>query len=91
MAMRDQFVFADVSELHVGGYTSYIFVRPTDGTTYVFWLKSAVWDKNWELYGPRPVPEQLLHIIEAELNQGWGHVARFRFDGQNLVITLNKR
>ena len=23
-------------------YTSYIFVRPSDGTTYVFWLNSTV-------------------------------------------------
>lgn len=36
--MRDGFVFADGSQLHVGGYTSYIFVRPTDGATWVLWL-----------------------------------------------------
>jgi hypothetical protein len=91
MEMRAGFVFADVSQEHVGGYTSFIFVRPTDGTTYVFWLKSTVWDKDWELYGPKPVPESVLHTIATELNTGWGHVAHFRFDGQNLVITVNKR
>ena len=91
MVVRDGFVFADVSQLHVGGYTSYIFVRPTDGAMWVFWLKSAVWDKNWELYGPRPIPESLLHTTEVELNTGWGHVAEFRFDRENLVIKLKKK
>jgi hypothetical protein len=90
LEMRDGFVFADVSQLHVGGYTSFIFVHPIDGTTYVFWLKSAVWDKDWQLYGPRPVPESVLRTVETELNTGWGHVAQFRFDGQNLIILLNK-
>jgi hypothetical protein len=88
--MRDGFVFADVSQLHVGGYTSFIFVRPIDGTTYVFWLKSAVRDKDWQLYGPRPVPESVLRTVETELNTEWGHVAQFRLDGQNLIILLNK-
>jgi hypothetical protein len=91
LELRDGYIFADVSQLHVGGYTSFIFIHSNDATTYVFWLKGTVRDKEWELYGPKPVPDAVLHTVEAELNTGWGHVAQFRFDGQNMVITLNKR
>jgi hypothetical protein len=88
---RDQYVFADISQLHVGGYTSYIFVRPRDGTTYVFLLNSTVSEKHWTLYGPKPVPDIVLQTVGAELNGAWGHVANFQFVGQNLQIHLNKQ
>lgn len=90
LKMRDQYVFADVSQLHVGGYTSYIFVRPSDGIMYVFWLKSTVSEKQWALYGSKPVPDIVLHTVEAELNEAWGHVAHFKIVGQNLEIVPNK-
>jgi len=90
LELRDGWVFADISQSHVGGYTSYVFLRPNDGKAYVFWLKSAVWNKDWEIYGEKPVPQSILHTVESELNEGWGHVAGFRFDGQNLVINLTQ-
>jgi len=90
LEMRDQYAFADVSQLHVGGYTSYIFVRPSDGTTYVFWLDSTVKEKHWAFYGPKPIPEIVLHTVETELNEAWGHVAQFQIVGQNLEIMLNQ-
>jgi hypothetical protein len=90
LELRDGWAFADISQSHVGGYTSYVFIRPTDGEAYVFWLKSAVGNKDWEIYGEKPVPQSILHTVESELNEGWGHVAGFRFDGQNLVIALKQ-
>jgi hypothetical protein len=90
LEMRDQYAFADVSQLHVGGYTSYIFVRPSDGTTYVFWLNSTVREKHWAFYGPKPIPEIVLHTVETELNEAWGHVAHFQIVGQNLEIVPNQ-
>jgi hypothetical protein len=68
LELRDGYIFADVSQLHVGGYTSFIFIHSNDATTYVFWLKGTVRDKEWELYGPKPVPDAVLHTVEAELN-----------------------
>jgi hypothetical protein len=90
LEMRDKYVFADVSQLHVGGYTSYILISPSDRTTYVFWLKSTVREKDWAFYGPRPIPETVLHIVETKLNEAWGHVANFRIVDQNLMILPNK-
>jgi hypothetical protein len=90
LEMRDQYVFADVSQLHVGGYTSYIFVRSGDDTTYIFWLNPPVREKHWAFYGPKPIPGPVLETVETELNQAWGHVARFRIVGQNLEIDLKK-
>ena len=60
---RDGFLFLDVSQLHVGGYSSLIFVRLSDGELFVFWLKSTVADKQWQLYGPRPIPETIIHAV----------------------------
>ena len=90
LEMRDEYAFADVSQLHVGGYTSYIFVRPSDGATYVFWLNSIVREKHWAFYGQKPIPEIVLQTVAAELNNAWGHVAHFQAVGQNLEIVLNK-
>lgn len=71
-------------------YTSYIFVRPSDGTTYVFWLNSTVREKHWAFNGPKPIPEIVLHTVETELNVAWGHVAHFQIVGQNLEIMPNQ-
>jgi hypothetical protein len=79
----------DVSQLHVGGYSSLIFVRLTDGMLFVFWLKSQVGEKQWQFYGPRPIPETVTKTVEAEMNKEWGHVAKFTARGEELDIELN--
>ena len=85
---RDSLLVMDVSQLHVGGYSSLIFVRPSDGTLFLFWLKASVSEKQWQIYGLRPVPKMVLEGIEASMNESWGHVARFRFLGETLEIEL---
>ena len=87
---RDGFLLLDVSQLHVGGYSSLIFVRLTDGNLFLFWLKSTVADKQWQLYGPRPIPETVLHTVETEMNTSWGHVALFSMRGEQLDIEVRQ-
>lgn len=85
---RDGFLLMDVSQLHVGGYSSLLFVNPSDGALYLFWLNASVAEKQWRIYGPRPVPEAVMQAIEADMNESWGHVARFRARGETLEIEL---
>ncbi|HEV3253082.1 MAG TPA: hypothetical protein VG033_01660 [Candidatus Acidoferrales bacterium] len=87
---RDGFLLMDVSQLHVSGYSSLIFVRQTDGVLFVFWLKSQVGEKQWQFYGPRPIPEAVTKTVETEMNQEWGHVAKFTVRGEELDIELKK-
>jgi hypothetical protein len=90
MERRDGFLLMDVSQLHVGGYSSLIFVRLTDGMLFVFWLKSTVAEKQWQFYGPRPIPETVTQTVETEMNKEWGHVARFKVRGAELDIELRQ-
>jgi hypothetical protein len=85
---RDGFVMMDVSQLHVGGYSSLIFVRLSDGAPFLFWLKSTVAQKRWQIYGQRPIPETVSRNIEIEMNQVWGHVAKFKMRDEALDIEL---
>jgi hypothetical protein len=85
---RDGFVMMDVSQLHVGGYSSLIFIRLSDGAPFLFWLKSTVAEKRWQMYGRKPIPESVLRNIEIEMNQAWGHVAKFKMRGEMLDIEL---
>lgn len=89
IAKRDGFLLLDVSQLHVGGYTSLIFVRLSDGAPYLFWLKSTVAEKDWSFYGKRPIPDAVSQNVESELNTAWGHVAHFKVTGDTLEIVLN--
>ncbi|GEM_PF-2468733 len=86
---RDGFLLMDVSQLHVGGYSSLMFIRLSDGAVFLFWLKSSVVDKQWSFYGQRPIPAVVSQDVESELNQKWGHVARFSVHGDNVEIQLN--
>lgn len=86
---RDGFLLMDVSQLHVGGYTSLIFIRPSDGAVFLFWLKSTVAEKQCSFYGQRPIPTTIRQIVESELNEEWGHVARFSVHGENVEIRMN--
>ena len=67
----------DVSQLHVGGYTSFIIVNPKSAGLWVFWLPGMVKEQKWKLYGRQPVPSEIPKVIVDELNTIWGHVASF--------------
>lgn len=56
---------------------------------FLFWLKSTVAEKQWSFYGQRPIPTSVSQTVESELNQQWGHVARFSVHGDAVEIQLN--
>ena len=82
------YLLLDVSQEHVGGYTSLMFIRMSDGAVFLFWLKSTVADKRWSFYGQRPIPSPVSHLVESQLNTVWGHVARFKVSGDTVEIQL---
>jgi hypothetical protein len=77
VAWRGSSLLLDISELHVGGYTSFIMVNPQSAGIWVFWLPGTVKEQNWKLYGQRPIPTEISKVIVDELNSIWGHVASF--------------
>lgn len=79
----------NLSQLHVGGYTSYVIFDRKSQQLYVFWLKQTVRDKKWQLYGKKPVPPSVLDFTTKSLNINWGHVAHFTFVGEDLHIDLH--
>jgi len=81
-------IYGDVSQLHVGGYNSLFFVNINDKKMYLFWLTSSVKDKKYKIYGDKPIPANVLNIIEEEMNICWGHVATFKVKGDNIDIEL---
>lgn len=85
---RGDFLLMDVSQLHVGGYTSLIFIRLSDGVAFLFWLKGNVAEKDYSFYGPRPIPAPISEIVGSELNTAWGHRAKFRVYGDKVDIQL---
>lgn len=85
---RADLLLLDVSQLHVGGYSSLILVRPSDGKLFLFWLKSTVAEKQWQLYGERPIPGSVSQAVQTELNTTWGRVAHFTMRDENLAIEL---
>lgn len=79
-------IYGDVSQLHVGGYSSLFFINIKDKKMYLFWLKETVRAKKYKIYGDKPIPSNVLNIIEEEMNIGWGHVATFKVKGDSIVI-----
>ena len=71
---KGDFLLMDVSEPHVGpGYSSLILVRLSDGQVFLLWInKAREADKQWQFYGPRPVPDEVGQIVENSLNEGLG-------------------
>lgn len=84
------FIVMDESRIGVAGYTSYIFVRLPEETVHVFWLKSLVTEKAYQIYGPRPVPAEVMSSIVRRLNEGWGKAATFSASGEKLAIEIKK-
>jgi len=83
---RGPLLLMDVSQLHVGGYSSLVMVNPKTSKVWLFWLPGTVGDKKWKMYGPRPVPEEVLKLVVDDLNSGWGHVASFSWRDGELVF-----
>ena len=79
----------DVSQLHVGGYSSLIFVRPTDEQLFVFWLRKSVSEKEYKLYGSVSASGEVKRVIVEKMNETWGHVAKFSWAEEELKIDLN--
>ena len=88
---RGDYVLLDISQLHVGGYSSILLVRKRDGALFLFWLSSTVSERQAHVYGPRPVPADALAIFEHDMNVGWGHVACFTASRDSLAIDLTRR
>ena len=84
----DNIICCDVSIMHVGGYNSLILINTEEREVYLFWLKSSVSDKDYKIYGKRPIPEAIKKIIVDDMNSGWAHVAVFKFHSDTLEITL---
>jgi hypothetical protein len=84
------YIVMDESRTGVAGHTSYIFVRLPEETVHVFWLKSLVTEKAYQIYGPRPVPAEVMSSIVRRLNEGWGKVATFSARGEKLDIAIKK-
>ena len=87
---RGSFLLMDVSQLHVGGYDSMIFVHPETGQIYLFWLQGQVAERRFKIYGKRPLPADVSMAIVDDMNSGWSHVAQFSWVDQNLRIELRK-
>jgi hypothetical protein len=85
------YVCGDVSQLHVGGYGSLLFVNAKTEKMYLFWLKGAVLDKKYQIYGDRPIPAAVLESIEKHMNETCGHIATFKFMGELLVIRKTEK
>ncbi|WP_338845170.1 hypothetical protein V8J88_15860 [Massilia sp. W12] len=75
--VRGDYLFADRSQLHSGGYTSKLFINLRDGTFCLFWLNDAAASGKAEFFGVEPAPEAVLQMVADDMNQEWGHVAVF--------------
>ena len=71
------YLFVDISQVHVGGYTSMLLFDPSRRSAYVFWLKSAVLEWDAKTYGRHPIPPEALGKFADAMNVTWGHVATF--------------
>lgn len=86
MISKDNLIVGDISQLHVGGYSSMIFIDIANRKMYLFWLSSTVSDKIYKIYGDRPIPKTILQLIVDNMNEGWGHVANFTIDSDSIKI-----
>jgi hypothetical protein len=65
-------IYGDVSQEHVGGYSSLFFANTTSKKMDLFWLQRTVGDKLYKIYGDKPIPANVLNIVIEEMNTGWG-------------------
>jgi hypothetical protein len=81
----------DVSQLHVGGYTSIMLIRESDGALSLLWLKTTVADGNLNIYSERLIEQSALQEFGRAMNVAWGHVACFLPEGHALRIDTSRR
>jgi hypothetical protein len=86
IAWRGSSLLMDISQLHVGGYSSLIVVNPKTSKVWLFWLPGTVGERKWKMYGPQPVPAEVSKAVVDDLNSGWGHVASFSWRDGVLVF-----
>jgi hypothetical protein len=79
-------MYGDISQLHVGGFSSLFFVDVEDKKMYLFWLDGTVGGKDYKIYGDKPIPASVLNLIAQEMNIGWGHVANFVVKSDSIDI-----
>ncbi|HCY77676.1 MAG TPA: hypothetical protein DHV28_17325 [Ignavibacteriales bacterium] len=84
----DNIIYGDVSMMHVGGYNSLFLIDTKKREMYLFWMNGALRDKEYQIYGTRPIPETIKKIIEDDMNTGFGHVAKFYFKNDHLEINV---
>jgi hypothetical protein len=90
MNKQDNLIYLEVIQLHSGGYDSMIFIDIQKRKFTLFWLPGTVSAKTNKIYGERPIPENILKIIVNNMNEGWGHVAKFSVDSDSLKIELDQ-
>jgi hypothetical protein len=88
MISKDNLIVGDISQLHVGGYGSIVFIDIANKKMYLFWLSSTVSDKIYKIYGDKPIPNTILRLIVDNMNEGWGHVAHFTVDSDSVKIEI---
>jgi len=88
---RGGYLLLDVSQLHVGGYSSIILVHESGGQLYLAWLKGPVGEHDLTVYGLNPPPEDALRTFARSLNVSWGHVACFLPDKGTLLVDTARR
>lgn len=84
----DDIIYCDISMEHVGGHNSLFLIDTKEFEMYLFWLNGTVREKDYKIYGKRPIPILIKKIIVDDLNTGWGHVARFEFHYDSLLINV---
>lgn len=84
----DNIIYGDVSFVHLGGYNSLFLIDTENCEMYLFWMNGTVREKDYKIYGTRPITEKIKKIIVDDMNTGWGHVARFDFYNDSLLINL---
>ena len=79
-------MYGDVSQLHVGGYSSLFFVDIEKRRMFLFWMPGRVGELKYKIYGDKPIYPSVLNLISQEMNVAWGHVATFKVQGDSISI-----
>ncbi|QYY37099.1 hypothetical protein [Ruficoccus sp. ZRK36] len=86
LTLEGDTVSVDVSQLHVGGFTSLLYFDLQKETIVLFWMRAGVLEQDHAVYGDKPVRADILDSMVSSLNSTWGHVAEFSRDGQEISI-----
>ena len=88
---RDPYWLMDVSQLHVGGYSSIILVRQSDNQLFLLWLKTMVRDETLKVYSDGPIESSAIKEFSRAMNVAWGHVACFAPEGDTLKVDTTRK